>query len=1813
VSQSFSQAASVARSETWPQGADALAQAALPDFLMRRRWYPAKDAGRPEVTPAAMIPFPGAGVPASIAIWRVMPPGQAPFLMLVPLAVIAVEAADPANVIAPFPNSGSRALCLVEAFSVDSFVRAWVAMLAGTRGAVGQLRAGQTEQLLAAGLEPTGDWPIRRFSAEQSNTSIRIGQHAILKAIRKLEEGIHPELEVGRFLTSEAGFTGIPAMLGWVELASGTERITLSVLQTFVPNQGDGWGWVRDRLATQDGRVTALRWIRRAGERTADMHRAFGTDTADPGFRPEPVTPADIRTWADAAHAMAGRALDGLTAAADQLPPDARTLAQSVLARRDALTSELDALLRHRPRFAKTRHHGDYHLGQVLVAGDDAIIVDFEGEPMRPLADRRAKHAALRDVAGMLRSLAYAAATGGPDLSGWLDDATATFLQAYFEAARGSASLPANRAEAERVLRFFMLEKALYEVVYELANRPDWVTIPLRGILALLDASTTIRAHRMPFGAEVQDDGTVRFRLWAPPHTEVRLALDGADPVAMRADDDGWHERMTDRAHPGTRYQFVLPDGLRVPDPASRYQPEDVHGPSEVIDPAAYAWRDTGWKGRPWAEAVVYELHVGAFTPDGTFQAAIGKLDHLVALGVTAIELMPIADFPGQRNWGYDGVLPYAPDSSYGRPEDLKALVDAAHARGLMVLLDVVYNHFGPDGAYIHVIAPQTFTERHKTPWGAAINTDGDEARPVREYFIHNALYWIEEFHLDGLRLDAVHAILDDSPKHLLTELAERVRGFAGDRPVHLILENEENAASRLRRNANGTPRWYTAQWNDDVHHVLHVAASGESNGYYGDYKGDTGKLGRALAEGFAFQGEMMPYRGHPRGEPSAELPPAAFVAFIQNHDQIGNRAFGDRLTAFAPAEAVHAIAAVYLLLPQVPMLFMGEEWGASQPFPFFCDFNAELAEAVRNGRREEFARFPEFQDPAQRDRIPDPTAEETFASARLAWNDTAQPPHSLWLDWYRRVLAVRHAEIMPRLDGVRTGGRYEVVGEGAVVVRWVCGDAGETLILAANLTDAAVHGFPSVSGRVIWQQGEAGEDGAFGPWTVRWSIEKPSDDRSALDRLAEKMGIVPEFRDARGTVVRASAETQRSLLAAMGVDAADDAAAETALADLERREWLRPLPPVQVVPDNAEGAAVDVVFPANTTSITWRLVLEDGGEQIGRSDFQQLALLDQTNRAGRAVQRRRLLLPGGLPWGYHQLEVHGDTSACTTLIVTPGRCWLPPALADGRRLWGIAAQLYLLRSATDWGIGDFGDLRRLVELSATHGAAVIGLNPLHALFLDNPTHASPYSPASRLLLNILNIDVPAVAELLDCQAARDLVAADSFRQAMEACRTSHLVNYAKVADLKLRVLRTLYDACRAAQTPARSQAFQAFRQAFGPILDRTCLFLALREHFAAQDPALADWHAWPEAYRNPASAEVARFAAGHQDHLDFLAWLQWIADEQLGEAAAAAAERGMAVGLYRDLAVGADRAGAETWANPAAVVSGAQVGAPPDIHNPAGQDWGLPPFHPRALREEAYRSFVDLVRANMRHSGGLRIDHVMGLQQLYWVPQGAKPSAGAYVRYPMADLVGILALESQRHRCLVVGEDLGTVPEGFREHMADANVLSYRVLYFEQDAEGAFLPPSAYPKLAVAVVGSHDLPTLRGWWEGRDLELKQSLGLFPGDNEYAHQREARDRDRAQLLAALRREELLPATGDPDIPTLSRAAHRFLAHSPAVLALAQIDDLTDEGDPVNVPATTDEHPNWRRRLSMTLEDIATRPRFVDIAEIFRNERGAHHV
>ena len=605
------------------------------------------------------------------------------------------------------------------------------------------------------------------------------------------------------------------------------------------------------------------------------------------------------------------------------------------------------------------------------------------------------------------------------------------------------------------------------------------------------------RRHGMPFGAELLPAGGVRFRLWAPAARAVELVLQGGSVLRMDPRPEGWYELVVASASAGTRYQYRIDGGMTVPDPASRRNPDDVHGASEIVDPWAFDWSDDDWRAPPWHGAVVYELHVGTFSPEGTFAGAEKRLDHLVELGITAIELMPIADFPGKCGWGYDGALLFAPESAYGTPGELKSLVAAAHERRLAVILDVVYNHFGPEGNYLGSYAPQFFTERHHTPWGAAINFDGEHSRSVRDFYIHNTLYWLEEYHLDGLRYDAVHAITDHGARNILTDIAAAARAGPGrDRNLYLLLENGANQARFL--GAPGSKETFDAQWNDDVHHCLHTILTGESDGYYLDYAEHAHTLlCRSLAEGFAYQGERSPHEGHPRGERSDHLPPTAFLNFLQNHDQIGNRALGERLSHLVKDEAaLRAAAAVLLLAPNPPMLFMGEEWGAPEPFPYFCDLGPELATAVREGRRREFARFERFSDPAALESIPDPTARATVDSARLDWSRLTQPRHAERLDYYRRLLALRQREIVPRIPEIHGGRCTSVEKPGLLSVDWSLAD-GSTLHLIANLAPGAAPMRKLPVGRLIFATHpnvrEAMKRKELSPWSVTWLLERGS------------------------------------------------------------------------------------------------------------------------------------------------------------------------------------------------------------------------------------------------------------------------------------------------------------------------------------------------------------------------------------------------------------------------------------------------------------------------------------------------------------------------------------------------------------------------------------------------------------------------------------------------------------------------------------------------------------------------------------------------
>ncbi len=728
------------------------------------------------------------------------------------------------------------------------------------------------------------------------------------------------------------------------------------------------------------------------------------------------------------------------------------------------------------------------------------------------------------------------------------------------------------------------------------------------------------------------------------------------------------------------------------------------------------------------------------------------------------------------------------------------------------------------------------------------------------------------------------------------------------------------------------------------------------------------------------------------------------------------------------------------------------------------------------------------------------------------------------------------------------------------------------------------------------------------------------------LEKLCRYYGIEPEWTDIWGKRHVVPPETKQALLAAMHVPVRDEAEIAAALQACEARLWRRRLAPVQVVRAGAAPFTIELTLPRSEANydLRWTLALEDGGRVTGEVRPAALPVHAQQECDGTTCTRYGFRLPKTPPLGYHCFELAlpadaGEATERLTLIVAPDFCYQPAGLAEQGKVWGPAVQLYALRSRRNWGIGDFTDLRFLVERFAESGAGVIGLNPLHALFPHNPAHASPYSPSSRLFLNVLYIDIEAVAEFSGCEGAQQTVYARGFQQRLTELRDAELVDYVAVAEAKLSALELLYQCFRAQHLNPetdRGRAFRAFQDEGAEALFRHALYEALQEYFHRLDANVWGWPVWPADYQDPESAAVTAFAESHRERIEFFEYLQWQADRQLASVGRRSLELGLGVGLYGDLAVAVDRAGAEAWANRELYAQGATIGAPPDDFNLHGQDWGLPPMIPYRLREAAYAPFIATLRANMRHAGALRIDHVMGLMRLFWVPGNANAREGAYVRYPFADLLGILALESWRSRCLVIGEDLGTVPDEVRAAMKEMHILSYRLLYFTKDPQDDFKPPADYPEQSLVAVSTHDLPTLAGYWKGLDLHERAELKLFPSDELRQQQTLGRAQDRTRLLVALEREHLLPAgvTVDPAsspemTPELVRAVHLYIARAPSKIMMLQLEDVAGQLEQVNLPGTTDERPNWRRRLALNLEDLVDDPRMRALTGSLREVRG----
>ena len=656
----------------------------------------------------------------------------------------------------------------------------------------------------------------------------------------------------------------------------------------------------------------------------------------------------------------------------------------------------------------------------------------------------------------------------------------------------------------------------------------------------------------------------------------------------------------------------------------------------------------------------------------------------------------------------------------------------------------------------------------------------------------------------------------------------------------------------------------------------------------------------------------------------------------------------------------------------------------------------------------------------------------------------------------------------------------------------------------------------------------------------------------------AQAAGIASNYINAHGQPQRIPPETRLRLLAAMHPVASS----------------ANPLPPVAIF---RQGQPLSVT-PAGLGRYRWQLVSEAG-----------------VCWSGEVTGSQRLHLPS-LPTGYHQLTLwQRNTPWQCRLIVAPPRCYEPPALQAGEKLWGACVQLYTLRSASNWGIGDFGDLRQMLQEIARRGGAFIGLNPIHALYPAMPESASPYSPSSRRWLNVIYIDVSAVEDFQRSPAAQAWWHTPATQQALQAVRATDEVDYAGVTRLKLTALRLAWQqfSQRDAQE-SQVRAFDAFIRAGGESLRHQALFDAVHARLSTEDAQRWGWPVWPEAWQHPDAPEVMRFYQQHPDEVRFYLWLQWLADSQFAACWQFCQQQAMPIGLYRDLAVGVAQGGAETWSERSLYCLQASIGAPPDILGPLGQNWGLPPLDPAVMRAHAYDPWIALLRANMRHCGALRIDHVMALLRLWWIPQGESAARGAYVHYPLDDLLAILALESQRQQCMVIGEDLGTVPEAIVDKLQEAGVYSYKVLWFEQST-GAFRAPAHWAVQAMAVATTHDMPTLRGWWQSGDLTLGSRLGLYPDKVILQGLYQQRRAAKQALLTSLHRTDNLPkrsgqqANRTPMSQALNQGLHRYLADTRSALLGLQPEDWLDMASPVNVPGTSDEYPNWRRKLSTPLE------------------------
>ncbi|TQV75042.1 4-alpha-glucanotransferase [Aliikangiella marina] len=724
------------------------------------------------------------------------------------------------------------------------------------------------------------------------------------------------------------------------------------------------------------------------------------------------------------------------------------------------------------------------------------------------------------------------------------------------------------------------------------------------------------------------------------------------------------------------------------------------------------------------------------------------------------------------------------------------------------------------------------------------------------------------------------------------------------------------------------------------------------------------------------------------------------------------------------------------------------------------------------------------------------------------------------------------------------------------------------------------------------------------------------------IEKLADQVGFHKSYVNSFGDTVYATDESRKALLKAMGFDVSSDIAVQSEIDKLKNQEWLDFLQPTEIIKSEDPSYFITISVPAESRAnkLKYEITLEKGEVITGEADLASLKPIDEKVINQTRYQKFSVELPR-LIEGYHKMLArleNGKTvlTGSNFIIVAPKTGFSPKDAAD-YKMWGLAAQLYSLKTDNSWGIGDFGDLDNMVKVAGTKGVSTIGLNPLHPLYPGNPAHRSPYSPTSRTFLNTLYIDVTKAPNFNDCQAVQALTNSADFKDQLEQANAQEHIDYQHVAHLKYQALELLHkdfvDSHVKKNTP-ENQEFAAFKQKMGESLLLLATFDALYEHFRKTDFNAFGWTSWPEAYQDHNSAAVKEFQKTHNERIDYFMFNQWLADRQLAAVSQTAKQSGMALGLYLDLAVGCDGGGADVWSNRSLYVSGGAVGAPPDATNLLGQDWGLTPINPLELRRQGFQPFVEALRSNMRHAGAIRIDHVLGYMRQYWVAPGKKADEGIYITFPFEDLLRIIALESRRDSCVVIGEDLGTTPEGFGEIMSAAGLLSYKILFFERWESGLFLRPEHYPEQAMVTVSTHDLPTLASWWTGNDLKWRNALNLYPNDEMSKQDKENRVLDRERLIAALidmgvLKQEDAPQKAPAIINSqLEEAVQSYLAKSPCSIQMIPLEDALGMHEQVNIPGTIDEHPNWLQRLAIQVDDLWNQKSMASLIDVMQRER-----